>query len=165
MTKLRFLLPLLGALLLGGCISGPQPVPKGYVGPLATIADTSAPVSSTKIYYFELEEVDGREVLSSSMATMRTNQGRGFYMEPVLEARQVPAGPRKLKIGGYTVVAAPILAFGGKMYSVSGEVDVTLEADKTYRVKGVLSKEYCGVWLEDSAGTVVSPKIEKGKKP
>ncbi len=166
MIKLRFLLPLLVAVLLGGCVSAPQPVPKGYTGPVAKIADTSSPVSDTKIYFFELEGIDGRGVLSSSVATTQTNHGRGFYMEPVLEARAVPAGgPLKLKLGAYTHVAAPILAFGGKMYSVSGEVEVTLEADKTYRVKGVLSKEYCAVWLEDEAGQVVSTKIEKGQKP
>lgn len=166
MSKFRFLLPLLLAVVLGGCVSAPQPVPKGYTGPVARIADTSAPVSSTKIYFFELEGIDGRGVLSSSVATMRTNQGRGFFMEPVLEGRAVPAGgPHKLKLGAYTHVAAPILAFGGKMYSVSGEVEVTLEPDKTYLVKGALSKEYCAVWLEDDKGTVVSTKIEKGKKP
>ena len=166
MIKLRFCLPFLVAVLLGGCVSAPQPLPAGYTGPVARITDTSAPVSDTKIYFFELEGIDGRGVLSSSVSTTQTNHGRGFYMEPVLETRTVPAGgSHKLKLGAYTHVAAPILAFGGKMYSVNGEVEVTLEAGKTYLVKGMLSKEYCAVWLEDEAGQLVSTKIEKGKKP
>jgi hypothetical protein len=164
MNKLRFL-PLLLLSFLAGCVSAPQPVPTGYAGPLTRITDTSSPVSNTKIHFFELQKVDGREVQSSSVSTLRKNYGQGFYMEPVLESRDVPAGACTLKLAGVTHVAADILAFGGKMYFVSGEVPVTLEAGKKYAVKGVLSKAYSAVWLEDEAGKVVSQKIEKGTKP
>jgi hypothetical protein len=165
MSKFRLLLPLLLAIILGGCVSAPQPVPKGYTGPVARINDTWSPVSDTKVHFFELQKIDGREVQASSYSTMERNRGRGFFMEPILETREVPAGAVTLKIAGVTHVAADILAFGGKMYFVSGEVPVTLEAGKTYRVTGVLSKEYSAVWLEDDKGAVVSTKIEKGQKP
>ena len=165
MIKLRFLIPLLAVVFFGGCMSVPQPVPKGYTGPVARITDTSTSVSGTKIQFFELQRIDGREVLASSVSTMQRNYGQGFYMEPALESRAVPSGSCTLKLAGVTHVAAPILAFGGKMYTVNGEVTVTLDAGKSYLVKGVLSKEYCAVWLEDENGTLVSTKIEKGKKP
>lgn len=150
---------------LAGCVSAPMPVPTGYSGPLARISDTSTPVSSTKIYFFELSSVDGRPVQTSVASTYTANQGRGFYMEPKLETRDVPALKCVLKIEGVTYVAADILAFGGGMYHVEGDVTVTLEPDKTYFVKGELSKEYSAVWLEDASGNVVSTKVEKGEKP
>lgn len=153
------------ALLLAGCVSAPMPVPVGYQGPLAHINDTSTPVSSTKIRFFQLAKVDSRGVETSSAATYKRNYGRGFYMEPQLESREVPAKTCVLSIEGVTYVAADILAFGGGMYHVEGEVTVALEPDKTYFVKGTLSKEYSAVWLEDADGHVVSTKIEKGTKP
>ena len=51
-----------------------------------------------------------------------------------------------------THVAAPILALGGGMYKVQGEVSVTLEEDVGYYVRGHLSKDYSAVWLEDYSG-------------
>ncbi len=150
---------------LGGCISAPMPIPRDYHGPLAKINDTSSPVSSTKIQFFELAQVDGRAVQTSSASTYRKNYGHGFYMEPQLESRDVPAKTCVLTIEGVTHVAADILAFGGGMYHIKGDVSVTLEPSKVYSVKGTLTKEYCAVWLEDSAGHIVSNKIEKGTKP
>jgi hypothetical protein len=163
--RIRRILPFLLLPFLTGCLSAPHPVPIGYTGPLARIADTGAMVSGTKVHFFELQKIDGREVQSSSATTMRRNYGNGFDLNPVLESRDVPAGMCNLKLAGVTHVAADVLAFGGKMYFVSGEVPVTLEAGKKYAVKGVLSKVYSAVWLEDEAGNVVSPKIEKGTRP
>lgn len=163
--NIRFLAILTFSLMLVGCVSAPMPIPSDYHGPLAHVEDTSSPVSSTKIQFFELAKVDGRAVQTSSASTYRKNYGRGFYMEPKIESREVPAKTCVLTIEGVTHVAADILAFGGGMYHVEGDVTVTLEATKAYLVKGVLSKEYCAVWLEDSVGHVISSKIEKGQKP
>lgn len=163
--NIRFFALLGFSLLLVGCVSAPMPVPSEYHGPLARVGDTSSPISSTKIQFFELAKVDGRVVQTSSVSTRSKNFGRGFYMEPQLESREVPAKTCVLTIEGVTHVAADILAFGGGMYHVEGDVTVTLDATKKYLVKGVLSKEYCAVWLEDSVGNIISSKIEKGKKP
>jgi hypothetical protein len=81
-------------------------------------------------------------------------------MDVVTTRREVPAGKVKLYLQGVTHVAAPILALGGGMYGVEGSVEVTLLEDEYYSVAGTLSKEYSAVWLEDSAGNVVSQKIE-----
>ena len=160
--SLRFL-PFLLVAVLAGCVSAPAPVPPGYTGPLATVSDTSTAVSDTKIQFFELEKVDGRTIASSSATTYQKNYGRGFAMDPVVESRKVPAQTCVMSIAGVTHVAADILAFGGGMYHVEGEVKVTLQSDKTYLVKGTLSKEYSAVWLEDSEGHLVSTKVEKTK--
>ncbi len=85
-------------------------------------------------------------------------------MEPFLESRQVPAQQCVLFLEGVTHVAADILAFGGGLYHVEGEVTVTLQANKVYSVKGILSKKYSAVWLEDADGHLISAKIEKGKR-
>jgi hypothetical protein len=142
-----------------------MPIPVGYEGPRAKISDTSTPVSSTKIQFFQLAKVDGREVQTSSASTYVRNRGHGFAMDPKVESREVPARQSILRIEGVTHVAADILAFGGGMYHVEGEVSVSLDADKTYFVKGILAKEYSAVWVEDATGKLVSTKIEKGVKP
>ncbi len=98
------------------------------------------------------------------MATYKKNYGQGFSMEPQLESRDVPAQQCVLSLEAVTHVAADILAFGGGMYHVEGEVSVTLQAGKVYSVKGELSKEYSAVWLEDAEGKLISSKIEKGKR-
>lgn len=150
--------------LFAGCVSAPMPIPTGYNGPRAKISDTSSPVSSTKIQFFQLAKVDGRTVQTSSASTYTANRGRGFAMDPILESREVPAGQSSLQIKGVTHVAADILAFGGGMFHVEGDVTVTLEPEKQYFVKGILGKEYSAVWVEDATGKIVSAKVEKGTK-
>lgn len=158
------LLSFLLVFMLAGCVTAPAPTPPGYSGPLTRINDTANSVSATKIQFFQLAKVDGRNVKTSALATYQKNHGRGFAMEPVLETREVPAQQCVLLIEGVTHVAADILAFGGGMYHVEGEVTVTLEPGKSYSVKGVLAKEYSAVWLEDNNGHPVSTKIEKIKR-
>jgi hypothetical protein len=118
-----------------------------------------------KIQFFELEKVDGRTIETSAGATFRQNYGKGFAMEPALESREIPATECSLSLEGVTHVAADILAFGGGMYHVEGDVTVRLEPDHHYFVKGELSKEYSAVWLEDDHGRLVSAKIEKRRSP
>ena len=158
---MRSILLLAFPLLLSGCFFIPEPVPGSYHGPLAIVSDSSTSVSSTKIQFFELTRVDGRSVRSSSAATASKNYGQGLKMTPKLETREIPATICTLHIRGITHVAADILAFGGGLYGVEGDVTVKL-SPKGYVVHGVLSKDYSAVWLEDELGRVVSKKIEKG---
>ncbi len=82
-------------------------------------------------------------------------------MTPQLETREIPATTCVLHLRGVTHVAADILAFGGGLYYVEGDVPVKL-SPRAYAVHGVLSKDYSAVWLEDDLGRIVSKKIEKG---
>lgn len=150
-------------IMMVGCVSY-QPVPEGYQGPLSLIKDTSTSVSSTKEQFFELSKVDGRSVQTSSGVTYERNYGRGMAMTVATTERSVPSQECTLSIQGITHVAAPILALGGGMYSVKGDVNVTLEESVTYYIRGELSKEYSAVWVEDSEGNLVSNKIEKKEK-
>ncbi len=161
MKKLLLFISLLPALI--GCASH-QPIPDGYSGDLTTIKDSYEYVTSTKIYIFQLAKVDDRDVHTSSAATYERSYGQGFNLYLALEERQVPATNSVLHIEGLTYVAAPVLAFLGGMYSVSGDVTVNLDAGKLYYVKGKLSEDYSAVWLEDQDGNIVSEKIEIGSK-
>lgn len=154
---------LLSALLLSGCVIN-QTIPKGYTGPLSTIEDSSSPVSGTRIHFFQLTKIDGRPIDSSTAATGRASSGRGAVIHLVENSRKVPATKSVLSLQGRTYVAMPILALGGGMYTVSGDIEALLEANKTYRVKGTLSKGYSAVWLEDDQGNIVSSKTEKGER-
>lgn len=151
------------AAFLVGCVSI-ENLPKGYNGPVSQITDTYESVSSTRAYFFELALVDGRNVYASSTFTASQNQGKGARMEIFSTGRPVPSKESVLHLRGVTHVAMPILALGGKMYSVSGDITVSLEAGKEYFVKGELSNQYSAVWLEDSEGNIVSEKIESRGK-
>ena len=150
------------ALALQGCTTF-TPIPEGYSGPLSTIVDTSEVVSPTKVYFFELVKVDGRNISSSSYETRILNDGAGFSLTPVISKRAIPSGKSILSIRGVTHYAAPILALGGGNFSIKGEVEIELLAEKTYLVKGELTKLYSAVWVEDELGNVVAEKIEKKK--
>jgi len=163
MTMKNIFLLLVLSISLVGCISY-EPIPKGYVGPTSTIKDTSEAVSSKKVYFYELEKVDGRRVSTSSLETSSASYGQGFTINLVETERDIPAFTTVLLLKGATYFAAPILALGGGSYSVEGEVTVNLEPNTKYFVKGTLSKEYSAIWLEDDNGNVASKKIEKNRK-
>ena len=156
----RYLTLFVVCVCLAGCATN-KPIPDGYTGKRATIKDTYKHVSSTKSYFFQLAKIDKRNVLTSSSATYERNYGQGMMMSVVTTEREVPAVKALLHIEGITHVAAPILAFGGGMYSVEGDVEVNLESGKTYIVHGKLSEKYSAVWVEDNKGNIVSKKIEK----
>ncbi len=158
---LRRALLLALTVFLGGCVSF-HPLPEGYTGRTAYIYDTKEDVSATKVHFFELAEVDGRRIETSSYATLARNQGRGMSMIATIASRRIPDGNVKLKLSANTYVAATILRLGGEMYKIEGIVEVTLDKDTIYRVAGRLSKDYKAVWLETEEGIVISKKIEEG---
>jgi len=162
---MRSIIVLAIAVLVTACAIKHQPLPEGYSGPTAMIIDTMDPVSSTRVFFFQLLNIDEREVLPSSVKTASASAGQGFVMNRHVQSHVVPAGEAILMLEAKTHVAAPILALGGGMYKVQGEVSVTLEEDVGYYVRGHLSKDYSAVWLEDFSGRIVSEKIEVGDPP
>ncbi len=161
--KLRIMLLMVTAFLTG-CATN-TPIPEGYKGVLATVHDTVKAQDKTLAYFFELTNVDGRSVASSTATTMEKNYGQGFNMAPSENSREVPATKSTLSIQGVSHYAAPILALGGENYAVKGDVTVDLKPNQHYYVKGSLGKSYSAVWLEDSKGRMVSEKIQSGVAP
>jgi len=146
---------------LAGCATTTSPIPENYTGPLATVKDSVKPYSAGKADFFYLSDVDGRRIANSRIATRVTNQGRGMYMKPVVLIRQVPAQPSRFKIFGRTEYAAPILALTSTVYQVTGEIQITPEAEKTYVVKGELGENYSAVWIEEEgSGRMIGEKVE-----
>ena len=146
--------------LLSGCVTH-KPIPDDYDGPLARVSDTAFRLDSSQGYFFELTNVDGRDITTSLESSSQASYGKGFSLSIVTESRQVPAKQSQLQLKATNYYAAPILMLKGGNYSVEGDVNVNLEANKTYYIKGELSKTYSAVWVEDAQGNIVSEKIEK----
>jgi hypothetical protein len=166
---MRAALALTGALTLAGCagFSGMEPAtPPDYTGPTANVADQAVPVSGQLLHVFEMLQVDGRRLSSTSIATLRANQGRGLIVSPVALTNELPLRPARVRLQVATQYAAPILALTRPTCQVQGDVAFTPEAGKAYRVAGRIAAEGCEVWIEDlSTQQPVTEKVRgKGTK-
>lgn len=140
--------------LLTGCasFSGLEPAtPPGYTGPTVNVADQAVQASSQQLHVFEMTQVDGRRLATTSMATVRANQGRGFAVSPVALNNELPLRPARVRLLAATQYAAPILAMTNPTCRTEGEVAFAPEAGKAYRVAGRISPEACEAWIEDLA--------------
>lgn len=151
------------ATFVSSCLT--NPVPEGYSGPLAKIEDTYASRAERSIDVFFLDSVNGKKLENALTATTSRNAGRGFAMEPVGYARDVPAAAATFSIVGRTHYAAPILELTNTVYEVKGDVNFAPEPNHTYIVRGTLGPDTSAVWIEDAqTKTVIGNKIEvKGK--
>lgn len=139
--------------LLAGCasFSGLEPAtPPDYTGPTVNVADQAVQASGQLLHVFEMTQVDGRRLATTSMATVRANQGRGFAVAPVALTNELPLRPARVRLLATTQYAAPILAMMNPTCRTTGEVDFAPEAGKTYVVAGRISAEACEAWIEDS---------------
>ncbi len=164
MTRIKRTKPFLlvaATILLNACSTNTNPVPEGYSGPLAMMADSNVRPSRESIDFFFLEQVDGKKVANSLGATIQANQGMGLSLVPKMVDRVIPATPATFTITGRTHYAAPILELAATVYQISGDVTFTPLPDHSYVVKGMLNEQYSGVWIEDTRyHTVVGKKIE-----
>ncbi|MCY4753104.1 hypothetical protein [Pelomonas aquatica] len=153
----------LAAALLAGCAAyqGFQPAtPDGYDGPTVNVADQTVQVSGSLVHVFEMTRVDGRRLLSTSIATLQANQGRGFGVAPVALSNELPPGPARVRLQAVTQYAAPILAMTNPTCRVEGDVAFAPEADHRYRVAGRITAAECMVWIEDAtSGHAVTEKV------
>ena len=149
--------------LLAGCasFSGLEPAtPPDYTGPTANVADQAVQIDGGLLHVFEMTQVDDRRLLSTSMATVRANHGRGFAVAPVALTNELPLRPARVRLQATTQYAAPMLALARPTCQVQGEVAFTPEAGKAYRVAGRVAPEACEAWIEDKAsGQVVTDKV------
>jgi len=151
---------ILAVALLSGCVS--NPVPKDYTGPLAYISDSTAPSETPGVDFFVLDAVNGQAIQDSISATMSANYGRGFYMDPKVIGRDVPAREASFEVLGMTHYAAPILAMTNTVYKLNGTVTFTPAPNGRYVIKGKLGAGYSAVWIEEvDTGKIVGQKIEK----
>lgn len=142
---------LLPALLLAGCAGLEPATPPDYTGPTVNVADQAVQVSSELLHVFEMSRVDGRRLATTSMATVRANQGRGFSVSPVALTNELPLRPAHVQLLAMTQYAAPVLAMVRPTCQAQGEVEFRPEAGKAYRVAGRIAAEACEAWIEELA--------------
>ncbi|PTT90511.1 hypothetical protein DBR42_05690 [Pelomonas sp. HMWF004] len=146
--------PFAAMALLAGCssFSGLQPAtPADYTGPTANVADQVVPVSPQQLHIFEITQVDGRRLSSTSMATLRSREAGSFPAAPVALTNELPLLPSRVQLQVATQYATPLLALQGASCQVQGEVALTPQAGKAYRVAGRIAAEACEAWIEDIA--------------
>lgn len=162
-TTLKMTGCLLIGLALHGCAAY-KPVPDGYTGPVAEVADSGSPGDGRKSTAFALMEVDGKSIDNSFRASANASYGQGFALTTRYVARPVPATPMKVRLKGSHMTAAPIHAMAsqlaGTFFSVEGVVDFRPAPGGRYVVMGELKKGASSVWIEDRAtGLPVTEKI------
>jgi hypothetical protein len=159
---------LFAALILASSLIGCaayQPVPEGYTGPTAKVADTGDYVDAyTKGQIFALMAVDGQRIKDSFWASNMASQGQGFTLSMDVQERKVPVRPMQVTLRGSHLTGAPIHAImakaAGTYFSVEGTVPFTPQADTLYVVKGVLGNGASSVWIEELiSGKVVTDKV------
>jgi hypothetical protein len=126
-----FVAAVAGAFLVG-CATY-KPVPDGYTGPVASVADSGFPEGGTKAQLFVLSEVDGNKIPNSFTASAQASYGQGFRLNTRFVERLVPAKTMKVVIRGSHATGAPIQAMlsqaAGTFFSVEGAVEFTPKAD------------------------------------
>lgn len=161
---MKYLSVLLSTVVLASCAAY-QPVPQGYVGPIATIRDTGGYVDHwTKGQIFSVTEVDGQRIMNSFWASDKASRGQGFTVNLELQDRLVPVKPMTVKLRGSHITGAPIHAIASKAagtyFTVEGVVSFSPKADTLYLVKGELARGGSSVWIEEeSTGTIVTEKV------
>jgi hypothetical protein len=142
-SSMRNIIVPVALLILSGC------VPQRYSGATATIKDSVVTLSSSNGEFYCVEKIDGRPVENSVRKTRMANAGRGLFMQPQIEAHQVPARRLTLTITGATVYAADIQALLGKNYRASGEISFEPKPNDRFVVKGHLGPDGSSVWIPD----------------
>jgi hypothetical protein len=140
------------ALLLSGCtsFSAFQPAtPPDYTGATANVADQVVAVSPQRLHVFEMTQVDGRRLASSSTATTRAGQGGGMTVTPVSLTNELPLREAKVRLQAAIQYASPVVAMSNPSCRTVGEVSFTPVEGRRYAVNGRIAADACEVWIED----------------
>ncbi|MEO6277639.1 hypothetical protein [Roseateles sp.] len=158
--------PFAAMALLAGCTSFKSftafepATPADYTGPTANVADQVMVISAQRLHVFEITQVDGRRLASSSMASKRAGEGSGMTLTPVALTNELPLRPAQVKLQATTQYASPMLAMANTSCRTVGEVSFTPTEGKRYIVTGQIAAKACEVWIEDAAtGQPVTEKI------
>lgn len=162
----RFLATATTALLLAGC-AGPRSfsafepaTPADYTGPTVNVADQAVSVDTQQLHVFEITQVDGRRLASSSTATRRAGQGSGMTVTPVALTNELAVRPARVRLQATTQYASPVVALSRPTCRTVGEVDFTPQPGKRYAVRGRIAPQTCEVWIEDlDSGAPVTDKL------
>lgn len=157
---------LLAVVALHGCATKYTPVPEGYTGPTAEVADSARPGNGMKSEIFAMTAIDSHEIHNSFDASGPERSGWRTTLITRAVARPVPITSMKVRLVGSHIhldnMRAIVGDIAGTSFSVGGTVDFKPAPGGKYVVKGVLEKGGSSVWLEDRAtGLPVTEKIVK----
>ncbi|KQV52637.1 hypothetical protein ASC95_07365 [Pelomonas sp. Root1217] len=154
------------ALLLSGCTSFKSftafeaATPPDYSGPTVNVADQVTAISPQRLHVFEMTEVDGRRLSSSSMASARAGQGNAMTLAPVALTNELPPQSARVRLQAATQYASPLVAMSNPSCRTVGDVSFTPQDGKRYTVAGHIAADRCEVWIEEMAtGQVVTEKL------
>jgi hypothetical protein len=142
------------AVALCGCagFKGYEPAtPPDYEGVTVNVADQVWPVGGELSHVFEMTQVDGRRLSSTSIATVHAGQGRGFSTPPLALTNELPLRPVRVQLQVVTQYATPLLAVKHPTCRNVGEVAFTPQDGRAYRVTGRIDGGACEAWIEDLA--------------
>jgi hypothetical protein len=153
-------------LLLAGCShlqsfnAFEAATPPDYTGPTANVADQVVAISPQRLHVFEMTQVDGRRLSSSSMASARAGQGSGMTLKAVALTNELPLRPAQVRLQATTQYASPMLAMSNATCRTAGEVSFTPLDGKRYAVNGRIAADACEAWIEDlGTGRAVTNKV------
>ena len=165
-TLARAMAGLAAAGLLAGCagsrsFSAFEPAaPADYSGPTVNVADQAVAVGPQRLHVFEITQVDGRRLASSSVATTRAGQGSGMTVTPVALTNELALRPARVQLQAATQYASPVVALSNPTCRTVGEVSFTPQQGQRYVVRGRIEAQACEVWIEDLAtGQPVTDKV------
>jgi hypothetical protein len=128
-----------------------------------TVKDTSYTHTNWKSYIYYISAVNGKSINSAMQKTYTTNYGLWRSMKIKLNDHNLPAGNVTLTLKGSTYIPVPMESIGNND-SVSGDVQIELEAGKRYRVNGTLYDGQKGVWIEDEEGKILTGELKPTPK-
>lgn len=154
------------ALLLAGCASAGSfsafepATPADYTGPTVNVADQAVAVGPQRLHVFEMTQVDGRRLASSSVATTRAGQGGAMTVTAVALSNELAVRPARVQLQAATQYASPLVALSNPTCRTVGEVVFTPREGVRYAVRGRIEAQACEVWIEDLAtGQPVTDKV------
>lgn len=153
--------------LVGGCALPSPFIPDNYAGDTAIINDTFDQFGDMNADIYYVESIDGKVIENAIDSTMiainseTKKAGACWRLSPVGHHRKVPTQPMHITVAGKKLSINKLLRYtsGTLEPVVKGELQFTPEANATYLVKGNLSPEFTGIWLEDGFGNIVSTVI------
>lgn len=133
----------------------------GYKGDVVTISDSMGRFSRYGAHFFTLNKIDGQLVANSAVASVRTGQYSG-YIDPTIISRNVKPGKTVLSIRASRANSAPAFGWFGASYPrIDKDVEVLLEANRTYEIVGFLSRQFASISIVDDSGKLLVGPFEK----
>jgi len=158
---LRTSLSLSAFCLLAACAQPAAVLKPDY--PSASIMDSAQREDVGRAAFFILTAVDGIPIEENALnSSVRRSRGLGRNLHIMPGERYVAAGKHRLTLTGQYGVAMPIeyLLRPSTFGKVSGDIEVELKPDTSYRVVGQLEPLRKEIWLEEwDAGIRLGQKI------